>query len=118
MVETCRVDKRFDHFMSGEIMRYLALVLLVLYAAPGTLQAQTMIPSLDEPGRKGDLARAAKQRSATQFDAMDEDKDGRLSRTEVAKHSRYLTDNFDKLDADKDGYLAWEEFLGHNRWPK
>lgn len=99
-------------------MRYLAPVLLALYAATGLLQAQTMIPSLDEPGRKGDLARAAKQRSATQFDAMDEDKDGRLSRTEVAKHSRYLTDNFDKLDADKDGHLAWEEFLGHNRWPK
>ena len=99
-------------------MRYLALALLALFAATGTLQAQTMIPSLDEPGRKGDLARAAKQRSATQFDAADEDKDGRLSRTEVTKHSRYLTDNFDKLDADKDGYLAWEEFLGHNRWPK
>lgn len=99
-------------------MRYRALMLLALYAATGTLQAQTMIPSLDEPGRKGDLARAAKQRSATQFDATDEDKDGRLSRTEVAKNSRYLTDNFDKLDADKDGYLGWEEFLGHNRWPK
>lgn len=99
-------------------MRYLALVLLALYAAPGTLQAQTMIPSLDEPGRKGDLARAAKQRSATQFDATDEDKDGRLSKAEVAKHSRYLTDNFDKLDTNKDGFLSWEEFLGHNRWPK
>lgn len=99
-------------------MRYLALVLLALSAATGTLQAQTMIPSLDEPGRKGDLARAAKQRSATQFDATDEDRDGRLSRMEVAKNSRYLTDNFDKLDADKDGYLGWEEFLGHNRWPK
>lgn len=99
-------------------MRYLALVLLALYSAPGTLQAQTMIPSLDEPGRKGDLARAAKQRSVTQFDATDEDKDGRLSKPEVAKHSRYLTDNFDKLDTNKDGFLSWEEFLGHNRWPK
>ena len=99
-------------------MRYLALVLLAPYAITGTLRAQTMIPSLDEPGRKGDLAHAAKQRSATQFDATDEDKDGRLSRTEVAKNSHYLTDNFDKLDANKDRYLAREEFLGHNRWPK
>lgn len=99
-------------------MRYLALVLLALTALPGAGQAQTMIPRLDEAGHKGDLARAAKQRSATQFDGTDEDKDGKLSRTEVEKKSRYLTDNFDKLDANKDGFLSWEEFLGHNRWPK
>ena len=99
-------------------MRYLGFAFLALGALSGPLCAQSMIPSLDEPGHKGDLARAAKQRSATQFDAADEDKDGRLSLAEVAKTSRYLTDKFDKLDANKDAYLSWEEFLGHNRWPK
>lgn len=99
-------------------MQYLAFAFLVSCVLSVPLYAQTMVPSLDEPGHKGDLARAAKQRSATQFDAADEDKDGKLSRVEVAKSSRYLTENFDKLDRDKDGFLSWEEFLGHNRWPK
>lgn len=77
-----------------------------------------MIPKLEEPGHKGDLARAEKRRAAERFDTFDQDKNGSLSREEVAGHSGYLSDNFDKLDANKDGQLSWEEFLGHNRWPK
>lgn len=99
-------------------MRYLLLALMALCAAPGALQAQTMIPKLDDPGRKGDLARAEKQRAAERFDSFDQNKDGKLAREEVADKSAYLTENFAKLDADKDGFLSWEEFLGHNRWPK
>lgn len=97
-------------------MRYLALVVLLLCAGVGT--AQTIVPKLDEAGRRGEVARNAKNKAAAQFDAADLDKDGKLSREEVAKHSRYMADNFDKLDADKDGLLSWEEFVGHNRWPK
>lgn len=107
----------FDDLSRG-FMRYLVLMLLALFVAPGALRAQTMIPKLDEPGRKGDLARAEKQRAAERFDAFDANKDGKLSREEVAGRSGYLADNFDKLDADKDGFLGWEEFLGHDRWPK
>lgn len=99
-------------------MRYLLLMLLALCGAPGALQAQTMVPKLDAPGHKGDLARAEKQRATERFDAFDANKDGKLSREEVANRSSYLTENFDKLDRDKDGLLNWEEFLGHDRWPK
>ena len=99
-------------------MRYLSLLLLAMCAVSGTLRAQSMIPSLDEPGHKGDLARAEKQRAVTRFDGFDVDRNGRLTREEVATNSRYLSENFDKLDKDKDGVLNWEEFLGHNRWPK
>lgn len=99
-------------------MRYLAVFVLALCAGAGAIHAQSMVPSLDEPGHKGDLARAARSKAAAQFDGTDVDKDGKLSRAEVARQSRYLMDNFDKLDKDKDGTLSWEEFLGHNRWPK
>lgn len=99
-------------------MRYLLLAVLALCVAPGVLQAQTMIPKLDTPGHKGDLARAQKQRAAERFDGFDTNKDGKLAREEIANKSAYLAENFDKLDADKDGFLSWEEFLGHNRWPK
>jgi len=99
-------------------MRYFLLVLLALCAAPGALQAQTMVPKLDAAGHKGDLARAEKKRAEERFDSFDTNKDGKLSLEEVTGRSSYLTENFDKLDRNKDGFLSWEEFLGHDRWPK
>ncbi len=99
-------------------MKVPVLVLLALWAVPEVLLAQTMVPKLDEPGHRGDLARKAYQRSVAQFDGADADKDSRLSKAEVSKTSQYLNDNFAKLDANRDGYLSWEEFLGHDRWPR
>jgi hypothetical protein len=100
-------------------MRYLFPALMAIcLASPETLRAQTIVPKLDTPGQKGDIARAQKKRAEERFDGFDKDKDGKLSREEVAGNSAYLTENFDKLDANKDGFLSWEEFLGHNRWPK
>jgi hypothetical protein len=98
-------------------MRHLAIFLAVLCAC-GAVTAQTIVPKLDEPGRKGEVARNAREKAKTQFEAMDEDKNDKLSREEVAKHFRYLAENFDKHDADKDGFLNWEEYVGHNRWSR
>ena len=80
--------------------------------------AQSLVPDLNESGRRGEIARAEKARAAARFDALDLDKDGFLSREEVAKGGGYLADSFDKKDTNKDGRLNWEEYLGHNRWPK
>lgn len=91
--------------------------LLVGLVAQGAL-AQTMVPKLDQEGRKGDVARLAKQRAQERFAALDKDKDGRLSRPEVEQESAYLAENFAERDTSKDGYLSWEEFVGHNRWEK
>lgn len=99
-------------------MRFPGPVLLVLYAASAVAHAQTIVPKLDTPGHKGDIARAEKKRAEERFDGFDQNKDGKLSREEVAGRSAYLTDNFDKLDLNKDGFLSWEEFVGHDRWPK
>ena len=98
-------------------MRISAAILTTALAA-GAADAQTIVPRLDEPGTKGDIARKMKEKSAAQFDAADTNKDGRLSREEVAKISDFYANNFDKHDKDKDGFLSWEEFVGHNRWPK
>lgn len=93
-------------------------VFLVLCALSASALSQSVIPPLDAPGARGELARAEKKKSEARFDAMDTNKDGKLARQEVDSKSDYLTKNFDKLDADKDGFLNWEEFLGHNRWPR
>lgn len=80
--------------------------------------SQSVIPDLDAPGTRGEMARAEKKKAEARFDAMDTNKDGKLSRDEVTGKSTYLADNFDKLDSDKNGSLSWEEFLGHKRWPR
>lgn len=79
---------------------------------------ETVVPALDQSGRKGDIARLAKEKAQARFDASDADKDGKLSRDEVTRELSYMSQNFDKLDADKDGLLNWEEYVGHTRWSK
>lgn len=98
-------------------MRHFVLFMTAA-AALSVAYAQTTVPRLDESGHRGEIARAMKAKSAAEFDAADTNKDGKLSKEEVAKISKYLADNFEKKDADKDGFLSWEEFVGHNRWPK
>lgn len=98
-------------------MRHLvALFSMVVFT--GAVQSQTIVPKLDQEGRKGDMARMAKDKAAERFDAMDTNKDGKLSREEVAAGASYMAENFEKFDKDKDGFLSWEEFVGHNRWAK
>lgn len=94
------------------------LLLAALLAAAGGLSAQTIVPSLDQPGRKGDMARLVQQKAKEKFDAADRDKDGRLSKEEVAAAFPYMTEHFGKYDKDGDGFLSWEEYIGHNRWKK
>lgn len=94
------------------------MLLVAMLAAAGWSLAQTAIPSLDQVGRKGDMARLAQQKAKEKFDTADRNKDGKLSREEVAVAHPYLAENFDKYDKDGDGFLNWEEYLGQNRWKK
>ena len=79
---------------------------------------KTMVPKLDQDGRKGDVARLAKQKAEERFAALDKDGDGNLSRQEVEHGSPYLAEKFSERDTNSDGYLNWEEFVGHKRWEK
>lgn len=99
-------------------MRHSAVLIVAWCAGFGVAQAQTIIPRLDDAGRKGDVARTQKEKTQRQFETADENKDDKLSQEELAKHFRYLAENFDKRDTNKDGVLDWEEFVGHNRWPR
>lgn len=99
-------------------MRPHAALATALCALAGAAAAQTIVPKADDPGHKGEVARLAQEKARAKFAAIDENKDDRLAREEVARHFRYLAENFDKHDADKDGFLSWEEYVGHNRWPR
>ncbi|OWW21670.1 EF-hand domain-containing protein [Noviherbaspirillum denitrificans] len=93
-------------------------ILFVLLAAAGIAHAQTIVPKLDQDGRKGDMARLAHKQAQEKFDAADTDKDGKISKDEAAASLPYIAEHFDRYDKDKDGFLTWEEFVGHNRWKK
>lgn len=95
----------------------ISTLYFVLLIAAGWTQAQTIIPQLDDPGRKGDMARLAKEQAAEKFDKADKNKDGKLSRDELEAFP-YILEKFDVRDIDKDGFLSWEEFVGHNLWKK
>lgn len=99
--------------MYKKLLPALALAFLATAA-----QAQTMVPKLDQEGRRGDVARQAKQRAMEKFDAVDENKDGKLSREELEKSAPYLAEKFSERDKDGDGFLSWEEYVGHDRWPR
>jgi Ca2+-binding EF-hand superfamily protein len=90
---------------------------LCLAALALAATAQTIIPKLDQQGRKGDVAREAKEKAEARFREIDANGDDKLSREEVASLG-YLSENFDRLDKNKDGFLSWEEYVGHNRWPR
>ncbi len=96
-----------------------ALALLLLGTVGlAVAETTTMVPTLDQEGRRGDVARLAKAKAMAKFDSADSNKDGKLSRDEVTQAFPYMAQNFDKLDLDKDGFLSWEEYVGHNRWPR
>lgn len=98
-------------------MRYLCLSLFACLL-PIRAAAQTVVPELDQGGRRGEIARMVHERALAQFEQADANKDGRLSRDEVAGVSPYKAETFETYDKDKDGTLSWQEFVGHDRWKK
>lgn len=101
-----------------QIAIFFTLLFIAVSAIAETSVETTMVPTLDQRGHRGDIARLAKEKAMKKFDDADQNKDSKLSKEEVSKSSSYMAQNFDKLDLDKDGFLSWEEFVGHNRWPK
>lgn len=97
---------------------FLMLIFLVTQTTVIAIADETVVPTLEQGGHRGDIARLAKEKAVARFDAADTNKDGKLSMLEVEKSFPYLAQNFDKTDVNKDGSISWEEYVGHNQWPK
>lgn len=103
--------------MKRSLHAVLGLIAFGLLISTGTI-SQTMVPKLDMEGRRGDVARLAKERALEKFNAADTDKDGRISRQEAEEHLPYFAEKFSERDKNGDGFLSWEEYVGHDRWPR
>lgn len=99
------------------VRRMLLLIVPLWLGTGGAMAQKSLVPSLDEEGRRGEIARINAEKARNRFAAADTDKDGRLSKEEVGGIA-YLSEGFEKYDKDRDGFLNWEEFVGHNRWPR
>jgi len=99
-------------------MRPTLTTLLLACLLPMPAMAQTIVPELDQSGRPGEIARIVHAKAVKQFDEADKDKDGRLTREEVATVSPYKGQAFAQFDKNQDGFLDWQEFVGHDRWAK
>lgn len=94
-------------------------VFLLLAVAGTSVHAQSStVPKLDSEGRRGDVARLAKQRSLEKFNAADVNDDEKLSKEEIANNFPFLAEKFLEHDKNGEGFLSWEEYLGHDRWKR
>ena len=99
-------------------MLRVARKLILLSAASFALGAQAQAPSATRPQLPSKELLAAGQEvtprdlAAAQaaFTRADTNKDGKLSREEVAAGLPALSPKFDELDKNHDGYLSFEEF--------
>lgn len=82
----------------------MALTVVVACVTSTALLAQTPsdTPDTPPPVSKGE------QQAALQFNLLDANRDGKLSRDEVAMFSR-LADAFDTADSNHDGFVDFEE---------
>lgn len=89
-------------------------------ASPALAQrgSRSIVPDLDDSGRRGEIARIAEKRAEERFDRADANGDGRLTEQELSVTAPYMAENFKTYDKNEDGFLNWEEFVGHDRWKR
>jgi len=89
-------------------MKQVSLVLLVLAVATGNAFASPQSHAHGATGHAPATAPVASDEVARTFAALDANKDGRLSKEELAKHP--MAAHASMVDADKNGNLSREEF--------
>ena len=85
------------------------LIAALLLIAPAALMAQSAQNHDAHAGHAG--TQMPSRRASPSFVQIDANKDGKISKDEMAKHPK--AGHFSKMDADKDGFLNQDEFAGH-----
>ena len=81
-------------------------------AAPAAPAAPAQAPAQDSAPQVAATTAATESSKPADFKQLDANKDGKLSRDEVAGDAMWTAD-FDAADTNKDGYLSKAEFRKH-----
>ena len=82
-----------------------------------TTDKKTVIPDINAPGHRGDIARRILARTSEQFLNADMNRDYLISVDEAGQHLPHVSREFSRYDRNQDGSLTWQELLGHDEWP-
>ena len=103
--------------LSGNRTASLALALAAAFAlVPAVAAAQDQIPGPADNATSQPVPGTKNTTKSTVFNDLDANKDGKLSRDEVASDPR-LSRDFDTLDTDRDGYLSKRELKAYGDHP-
>ena len=82
-----------------------------------TTGKRTVVPDINAPGHRGDLARRVLARTSEQFLNADMNRDYLISVDEAEQHFPHVSKEFSRYDRNQDGSVTWQELLGHDEWP-
>jgi Ca2+-binding EF-hand superfamily protein len=102
-----KLDTNKDGYLDKEELRKAAQFMI----AKAKEDAKTAKPNAN--GNKPPNAKPGNQQAGRDFDSMDKDADGRLTREEL-KNTAY-SDKFDEIDTNKDGKIDRKEFQAYLR---
>ena len=82
-----------------------------------TTEKKTVVPDINAPGHRGDIARRVLARTSEQFLNADINRDYLISVDEAGQHLPHVSKEFSRYDRNQDGSVTWQELLGHDEWP-
>ena len=82
-----------------------------------TTEKRNMIPDVNAPGHRGDIARRILAKSSEKFLNADMNRDYLISVDEAGQHLPHVSREFSRYDRNQDGSLTWQELMGHDEWP-
>ncbi len=85
--------------------------------ASQTQSSKSIIPDINEEGRRGEMARKMMAKSTSQFMEADMNQDSLISIEEAEQHLIFISKDFARYDKNKDSSISWQEFIGHDKWP-
>ena len=82
-----------------------------------TVEKKTIVPDINAPGHRGDIARRVLARTSEQFLNADMNRDYLISAEEARQHLPHVSKEFSRYDRNQDNHVSWPELLGHDEWP-
>lgn len=82
-----------------------------------TLEVKSIVPSINEQGQRGKIARRMMENATALFLKADINRDNLISVEEAGQFFPHVSQDFSRYDKNQDNGVSWQELLGHDKWP-